>query len=197
MTEFRLESYISFNPPRTAILKFVSAALESFLHRRRNPELHGPAHESSVESLWRDSDDGVRHIVEALHLANDFRVTFEAILPELIADDHDRMGIVACILTRFEATPENRVHAGGIEIVGGDDASARGLCALSDTQRATGNLTDERVLAERAVPAQVEEVRPRKQLPDYSLSVLLRQLRTAAPDVRLRGMDGIRSLRPN
>src|SRR5207244_2827254 len=101
-TGSRFESYIRFNPSRTAVFEFVPAALEGFLHRGWNPELHRPAYESSIESLWRHADDGVRHIIKALHLANDFRVAFKTIAPHLIADDDDRMGIAADILARFE-----------------------------------------------------------------------------------------------
>ena len=122
--------------------------------------MHRPAYEGSIESLWRDADDGVRHIIKALRLANDFRVAFETIAPHLIADDYDRMGIAAYILARFEATPENRTNPDCVEIVGRYDATGGCLGVIADTQRATGNLADERLLAKRAASPQIQEVRP-------------------------------------
>ena len=114
----RLEPHISLNPSRAAIVEFVTAALEALLHGSRDPELHRPAHESPIESLGSDPNDGVRDIIEALRLANDFRVPFETLSPQLIADHYDRMGVAAYLLARFETTPQNRTNADRVEVVG-------------------------------------------------------------------------------
>jgi hypothetical protein len=49
----------------------------------------------------------VRDIVEPLRLANDFRVTSKSLLPEVIADHHDGMGIASDIFARLEAASKN------------------------------------------------------------------------------------------
>src|SRR5215469_16728033 len=102
------QANIGFDPSRTPVLELVTSAAKGSLHRSGNPELHRPAHECPVEPLRRNADDRVRHIVQALHLADDLPVAFEAIAPHLIADDNNGMGIRAYVLVRFEAAPENR-----------------------------------------------------------------------------------------
>src|SRR5437763_11890970 len=90
-TDGGLQAHIGFDPSRTAVLELVASAVEGFLHRGGNPEFHRPAYERPIESLWRDSDDGVRDIVQALCLADDVAVAFEAIAPKLITDYYKRM----------------------------------------------------------------------------------------------------------
>src|SRR5438270_5823390 len=116
-TDGGFQAHIGFDPSRTAVLELVASAVESFLHRRGNPEFHRSADERPIESLWRDSDDGVRDIVQALRLADDLAVTFEAIAPKLITDYYKRMGIVTHVLARFETPPENRMNSECVEIV--------------------------------------------------------------------------------
>ncbi len=77
----RLESYVGLNPTCAAIFEFVSAALKGFFHRGGNPELHAPAYEGAQKPLWSDTDDGVLDAVEALRLADDGGIAFEAALP--------------------------------------------------------------------------------------------------------------------
>ena len=73
----------TFNPARAAILQLVSAGIEIFLHRRRNPELKRVSHEGSIESFRRDADNRVLHAVEHLRLADNGRIAVVALLPGL------------------------------------------------------------------------------------------------------------------
>ena len=57
------------------VLQFVPARFKDFLHRRRHPELHRPAHERPVKSLWLNPHDGVDHTVEPLGLPDDLRIS--------------------------------------------------------------------------------------------------------------------------
>ncbi len=99
-------------------------------------------------------------MIKALHFANDFRISFISITPQLVADDDDRMGVAADVLTRLEASPKNGMNADGIEIVGRNDAPARGLGVIANAESASGNLADESFLTERTISAQVLEIRP-------------------------------------
>jgi hypothetical protein len=102
----------------------------------------------------------VGHVVEALHLANDLWISFVSVAPQLIADDHHRMGIAAHIFSRLEAPPEHWTNADGVEIVCRNDHPARGFGVISDAQRAAGNRADESVLAQPAIAAQILEIGP-------------------------------------
>jgi hypothetical protein len=134
--------------------------VESLFHRRGHPELHLPADEGSIESPGRNPDDGVGHVVEALHLADDFRIRVVAIAPQPIADDHHRMRIAAHIFSPLEAAPDNGTNADGLEIVRRNDHPARGFRMISDAQRGAGNRADESILAQRAIPAQILKIGP-------------------------------------
>src|SRR5215472_1984374 len=70
------------------------------------------------------------------------------------------MGTVANVLAWLEATPENRMNTERVEIVGRDNAPSRDFGMVTNIQGAAGDASDESVLAERAVLAQVEEVWP-------------------------------------
>src|SRR5579864_5339748 len=58
-----LQAHIRFDPSRTPVLELITSASKSFLHRCRDPELDRTAYKGSIESLGRDADDGMRHIV--------------------------------------------------------------------------------------------------------------------------------------
>ena len=103
---------------RAAVLEFVSSAFEVFLHGGRDPELHRPSYEGPVKSLWRDSDNGVWHVIQPLHFSDDLRITLEAITPELITDDNNRMSVASYLFVRFEAAAQNGMNPDRIEIVG-------------------------------------------------------------------------------
>src|SRR5205807_8129456 len=106
------------NPSPAAVVHFLPAALEALLQGSRDPQLHRPAHESPIEYLGSHPDGDVRDIIEAVRLANDFRVPFETLSPQRIADHYDRMGVAAYLLARFETTPQNRTNADRVEVVG-------------------------------------------------------------------------------
>src|SRR5581483_647751 len=96
---------IRLNPAGPTILQLVTFVVEGLRHRDRNPELNRAANERSVEPFGCHADDRVWHVVQALRFSNNLRVTLEAIAPHLVADDHNRMRIVAYILACFEPAP--------------------------------------------------------------------------------------------
>ena len=128
------------------------------------PKIASPCPQTSHRTPRVPPRHDVRNIFQALRLADDLRVAFEAIAPHLVTDDHYWMGIVAYVLAGFEAAPENRTNPDRFEIVGGNNAAGRNFGAASEIQRAGGNRRDKGVFAQRAVPAQVEEVRPGKEV---------------------------------
>jgi hypothetical protein len=149
-TDIGLQAYVGFDPACIAVLEFVAAALKCTFHRGWDPELHRSAHERSIEALGRHANNRVRHIVQALPLADDLAIAFEATAPQLIADDDDWMGVTAYVLARFEASPEHGMDSGSVKVVRRNDAAGRYLGMVADVQRAAGNFADEPVLAERA-----------------------------------------------
>ena len=101
--------------------------------------------------------------VKALRPADDLRIATEATLPELIADDGDGMRALPNVLARQKAAAENRMHADGVEVVGGDDAAGGALGAIADAERGAGNFADEDRFAERAASLEVLEIGPGKR----------------------------------
>src|SRR5213075_1840135 len=77
-----LQTPEGFDPPRTAILKFVAATLENVLHGSRHPELHTPTDESAKKALRCDPDYGVHNAIKSLRLPDDGRIPTETGLPE-------------------------------------------------------------------------------------------------------------------
>src|SRR5262249_53126299 len=155
---------VRLNPTRAPILKPVSCAVEGLFHRCGNPELNSPADEGSVEALRRDANNGVRNIPQSLCLSDDLWVPFAAIAPELIAEDDQRMRIAADILAWLETAPQDGTYTDGVEIVGRDNAAGRDLSVVSHVERAAGDRSNESVVAQCAVAAEIEEVGPGKEI---------------------------------
>ena len=84
--------------------------------------------------------------------------------PKLIADHYDRMRIAALILTWLEAAAENGMNTDSVEIVRRDNAAGRDFGVIADIQRAASNRSDESIVAERTVSAQIEKVGPGKKI---------------------------------
>ena len=63
-----------------------------------------PSDEGAEESFGSDSDDGVLDAVHHLGLANDGRVSAITVLPSLIADDRNRVGVAPYVVGRLEGT---------------------------------------------------------------------------------------------
>src|SRR6266849_1667698 len=76
-----LESHVRFNPPCAAILQFVPARFNIFLHRRWNPKLHRPAHERPIKTLWHDTNNRVQRTAEPLRFSDDLRIALKAPFP--------------------------------------------------------------------------------------------------------------------
>src|SRR5262249_41075933 len=112
-----LESHKTFNPARAAIFQLVSGCNKFLLHRSGDPEVKGITHEGAVKAFRRDADDGVRHAVEALGLADDFRIASETVLPQAITDYDYGMGVAAAALLGPKGAAENRRHSNGVKIV--------------------------------------------------------------------------------
>src|SRR5271154_6277996 len=148
----RFQPRIRFDPASVAILEFVSAAFEDFFHRGRHPELHRPAYECSIKSLRGDSNDCVRDAVEALRFSDDLRIAFEAALPKLVADRRYGMRAAGCIFSRQKSAAEDGVHADGVKIIRGNNASESSFGALPDAERGACDFADEKRIEQRAVP---------------------------------------------
>src|SRR5690348_10853165 len=131
-----LEYHVALDPPRVPVVQRVTAA-QGLPHGSRNPELDITADECSVKILWRHADDGERHSVEALRLADDVRIAIEHVLPESIADDDDRIGVAASVLAGFESAAHNRADAERFEIIRGNDASGYALRAAANAERSS------------------------------------------------------------
>ena len=155
-----LESNVTFDPARAAVLELVSATFERFFHRCWHPKIHCPADEGSIKARGRYADDGMGDIVEVLHLANDLRVASKSLLPKVIADHHDGMGVASDIFAGFEAASKNGAHTDCIEIIRRDDAAGRDFSVVSDIECAAGNLADEKCVAQGAVSLQILKVGP-------------------------------------
>ena len=95
--------------------------------------MHGPAYESSVKTFRRDTYDGVYDVIESLRFPDNLRIAFEAALPELVADDCDRMGAAPGVFARLESAAQNGMHPNSVKIVRGDDAARGDVRALTDT----------------------------------------------------------------
>src|SRR5262249_43252347 len=142
-------------------LELVGAAIELPLHRCRNPELKRIADEGAVKAVGSDTDDRVGKTREHLRLADDIRVGVKPLLPHLIADDRDGMGIAAGVLTRLEATAEDGMDTDRVEIVRRHHAAGDALRAIAERQRRSGDLLADERLSERAAAFEILEVRPR------------------------------------
>src|SRR5262249_5726760 len=142
--------------------QLVPARVEHFLHRRRHPELELVADERAVKPLRRNANDDMRHAVEADRRPNGFWIVREPPLPELIADDDDRVRIAADVFARVKAASHNRLYAERIEVIRRDDAAryALGFLIHESERRAVDPVRDER-LNRRSAPLEVLEVRPR------------------------------------
>src|SRR5262249_17985201 len=141
-----LESDESLDPARAPILQLVSGRVEQLLHRGRDPELHRPAHESSVEVPRSNADDRVRQAIEQLSLAYYTRISVESLFPQLITDHRDRVRVASEILRGFEAAPENRPNSERLKIVGRYDAGGHALGSIAETQRGSRDpVRDERL----------------------------------------------------
>src|SRR5215469_10910099 len=70
------------------------------------------------------------------------------------------MRVAALVLAGGEAAPHNGADSDGIKVVCRDNATGRGFGALADTERGTGDFAENECINQRAVPLQVEEVRP-------------------------------------
>src|SRR6516164_4418729 len=81
-----------------------------------------------------------------------------------MADDHNWMRIVANVFAGLEAAPKHGMNADRVEIVRRDNASRNDFGVISNVYRAAVNRGDKRIVAERAIPAQVLEVRPGKKV---------------------------------
>src|SRR6516162_2856354 len=158
----RLESDIRFTPSRSAIFQFVAAAVEGFHHRGRHPILHFSADESPVEPLVRDPDDGVHDVIEALRLADDFRIAIEASLPKMVADHQDWMRVAAGVFAWLKPAAENGMHSNGVKIVRRDDASRDDLSALANAHSRAGDVADKERLTQVAASLHVKEIGPRR-----------------------------------
>src|SRR5437899_2866347 len=75
------QAAVSLDPTLTAIFELVTAGLEGVFHGGRHPKLHGPADKCSVKAFGSHANNGVKHAVHALRLADDLRVACEALLP--------------------------------------------------------------------------------------------------------------------
>src|SRR5262249_54173852 len=122
---------------------------------------HAAADESSIKLFGRDADDGVRDVVEALRLADDRRIAFEARLPEVITDHDHRMRIAAHIFARFKAATEDRMDTNRVKIICGDDTASLDLPALVNAKRGAPDRADKQAFAEGAVSLHIEQIRPR------------------------------------
>jgi hypothetical protein len=87
-------------------------------------------------------------------------ISFISIMPHLVADDDDRMGIAADVLARLKTSPKNGMNADGIKIVRRNDAPARSFSAIANAESGSDDLADESVLTERTISAQVLEIKP-------------------------------------
>src|SRR5579859_5602625 len=105
------QAHIRFDPSRTPVLELITSASKSFLHRCGNPELDGSAYKGSIESLGRDADDGMRHVVQALDFPDDRRIAFEPCRPKLVAAHYQSMPIGAQLLSCSKASADNRMNA--------------------------------------------------------------------------------------
>src|SRR5262249_5459596 len=113
----RLHANESLDPAGAAIFEFVATWIQHLLHRRRHPELKLVADERAVEIFRRDADNRVRDPVEADRAPDRLWILRELALPELIADDNDRMRVPPDVLPRLEATAKDRLYAERVEIV--------------------------------------------------------------------------------
>src|SRR5215472_3913913 len=92
--------------------------VEAFIHGRGDPEFPGVPDERPVKPLRSDPHDGVRAAVQDLRLPDDLGVAAVLLLPKLIADDEDRVGVLSDILSLDEAAAENWPDPEYIKIVG-------------------------------------------------------------------------------
>src|SRR5439155_6490851 len=97
---------------RTKPRHSVGLMFQLFFHRaegvQRNPDLK--AWPMKHETRSHDSDDRVALEIEENLAANEAGVAVEMMLPEAIADDHDRRGILAKIVGLEQTAVEGR-HA--------------------------------------------------------------------------------------
>ena len=147
-------------PPRAAILQLVSATLEVVFHRGRNPKLEPVADECSEEPFGHHADDGVLHAIQPLSPADDRRIGLVTILPRLIADHRDRMGVVPRVLARFECAAEDRADPQGVEIIGRNHAARGTLRAVANAERGAPDVFRDEGIDQRGVSPEILEVRP-------------------------------------
>ncbi len=142
----------------TAIFQLVAGRIESFLHRQRHPELKRSSDEGAGECFRRDADDGVLDAIQILRLADDLRVALVTILPHLIADYCDRMGVAPHALFRPEATAQDWAHAERIKVVRRNETSECALGVIADAERRRNELVDDERLDQGAVFFEIDAI---------------------------------------
>src|SRR5436190_15443656 len=152
------EKCVTFNPARAAIFEFVAGTVEGFLHRRRHPKVERVADKRAVKFLPRDANDRVLNSVKILRFANDIRIAFVTVLPRQVTNHRDRVRVSAAALFRSKSAAQNRSNPERVEIIRGNNSTARAFGAIADTQRCARDFIDDKRLEQSRVFFEIEEV---------------------------------------
>ncbi len=91
------------------------------LHHHRHEEIEVQVRLGAAKPGWADADDGEGAAVERQRAAEDGRIAGESPLPEVVAEDDDRVRVWRAVFVRQERAAENRVDTERVEEVAADD----------------------------------------------------------------------------